>query len=64
MRRREYQPIHGPDSLGPLGAGHRARLPGSPNRQMRESASIHRKAIRIPSAHASGFKGKGGTTTQ
>jgi len=32
-------------------------LPGSPKRELREYASIHRKPIPIPSAHASGFQG-------
>jgi hypothetical protein len=33
----------------------RARLPGRPKRELREYASSHRKAGRIPSARASGF---------
>jgi hypothetical protein len=33
----------------------RVRLLGSPKRKLREYASIYRKLIRIPSAHASGF---------
>jgi hypothetical protein len=31
-------------------------LPGSPKRELREYASLHRKPHRIPSARASGFK--------
>ena len=35
----------------------RARLQGSPKRELREYATIHGNPLRIPSAHASGFKG-------
>jgi hypothetical protein len=35
----------------------RARLLGSPKRELREYATIHGNPLRIPSAHASGFKG-------
>ena len=34
----------------------RARLPGSPKRELREYVLLHRKLNRIPSARASGFK--------
>jgi hypothetical protein len=36
-----------------------AGLPGSPKRELREYASLPRTPSRIPSAHASGFKGIG-----
>ena len=35
-----------------------APLPGSPKRKLRECALLHRKPLRIPSAHASGFKAR------
>jgi len=41
-----------------------APLPGIPNRQMREYASIHWKPIRIPSVQASGFKARNVAATQ
>jgi len=34
----------------------RARLPGSPKRELREYVLLHQKLNRIPSARASGFK--------
>jgi len=46
-------------ATGAAAFDHRARLPGSPKRELREDASINRKQIRIPSAPASGFKGTG-----
>jgi hypothetical protein len=38
-----------------------ARLPGSPKRELREYASLHRKPRHIPSARASGFPAEGMT---
>jgi len=51
-------------SSGAAVSDRRARLPGSPKRKLREYASLHRKPIRIPSAHASGFKGTGKETIE
>jgi hypothetical protein len=47
---------------GAIGAAvfdRRARLLGSPKRELRASALLHRKPIRIPSARASGFPAAG-----